>query len=79
MLGDSPSRELPYLGGGGAREEIPVAPGYQVPFAARIRKEAGIATAAVGVITEPDQAEDILARGYAGLVFLARALLRDPY
>jgi 2,4-dienoyl-CoA reductase-like NADH-dependent reductase (Old Yellow Enzyme family) len=60
-------------------EKIPVAPGYQVPFAARIRKEAGIATAAVGVITEPAQAEDILARGDADLVFLARALLRDPY
>ncbi len=61
------------------REEIPVAPGYQVPFAARIRKDAGIATAAVGAITEPEQAEDILARGHADLVFLARALLRDPY
>lgn len=60
-------------------EKIPVAPGYQVPFAARIRREAGIATAAVGVITQPQQAEDILARGDADLVFLARALLRDPY
>ena len=60
-------------------EKIPVAPGYQVPFAARIRKEAGIATAAVGVITQPQQAEDILAREDADLVFLARALLRDPY
>lgn len=60
-------------------EKIPVAPGYQVPFAARIRREAGIATAAVGVITRPQQAEDILARGDADLVFLARALLRDPY
>lgn len=60
-------------------EKIPVAPGYQVPFAARIRKEAGIATAAVGVITQAQQAEDILVRGDADLVFLARALLRDPY
>ncbi len=60
-------------------EKIPVAPGYQVPFAARIRREAGIATAAVGVITQPQQAEDILTRGDADLVFLARALLRDPY
>ncbi len=61
------------------REQIPVAPGYQVPFAARIRKEAGIATAAVGVITQPVQAEEILVRGDADLIFLARALLRDPY
>lgn len=60
-------------------ERIPVAPGYQVPFAARIRKEAGIATAAVGVITEAAQAEDIVAREDADLVFLARAFLRDPY
>jgi 2,4-dienoyl-CoA reductase-like NADH-dependent reductase (Old Yellow Enzyme family) len=61
------------------REQIPVAPGYQVPFAARIRRDAGIATAAVGVITEPEQAERILADGDADLIFLARALLWDPY
>jgi 2,4-dienoyl-CoA reductase-like NADH-dependent reductase (Old Yellow Enzyme family) len=60
-------------------EQIPVGPGYQVPFAARIRRDSGIATAAVGVITEPQQAEDILAQGSADLVFLARAMLRDPY
>ena len=58
---------------------IPLAPGYQVPFAARIRREAGIATGAVGLITEAAQAEHILADGSADLIFLARALLRDPY
>jgi 2,4-dienoyl-CoA reductase-like NADH-dependent reductase (Old Yellow Enzyme family) len=60
-------------------ELAPVAPGYQVPFAAQIRQEAGIATGAVGLITEPDQAEEILVSGAADLLFLARALLRDPY
>jgi 2,4-dienoyl-CoA reductase-like NADH-dependent reductase (Old Yellow Enzyme family) len=59
--------------------KIPVAPGFQVEFAARIRREAGLATAAVGLITEPKQANDIVADGQADLVLLARALLRDPY
>jgi 2,4-dienoyl-CoA reductase-like NADH-dependent reductase (Old Yellow Enzyme family) len=59
--------------------QIPLAPGYQVGFAGRIRREAGIATAAVGLITEPAQANDIVAGGDADLVFLARAMLRDPY
>ncbi|MDB6162612.1 MAG: flavin oxidoreductase / oxidase family protein [Xanthomonadaceae bacterium] len=58
---------------------IPVGPGYQVPFAARIRREAGIATGAVGMITEARQADDILVRGDADLILLARELLRDPY
>ena len=58
---------------------VPVAPGYQVPFAESIRREAGIATAAVGLITEAQQAEEILASGRADVVVLARALLRDPY
>jgi 2,4-dienoyl-CoA reductase-like NADH-dependent reductase (Old Yellow Enzyme family) len=58
---------------------IPLEPGYQVPFAARIRREAGIATGAVGLITEAAQAEAILARGEADVVLLARELLRDPY
>lgn len=58
---------------------VPIAPGYQVPFAARIRREAGIATSAVGLITAPKQAEAILAEGHADLVMLARELLRDPY
>ena len=59
--------------------KIPVAPGYQVPFAEAIRKNAGIATGAVGMITEAAQAEAILSRGQADLVLLARELLRDPY
>jgi 2,4-dienoyl-CoA reductase-like NADH-dependent reductase (Old Yellow Enzyme family) len=54
--------------------KIPVAPGFQVGFAARIRREVGIATAAVGLITEPAQANDIIAEGEADLVFLARAI-----
>ena len=58
---------------------IPVAPGYQVPFAARIRREAGIATGAVGLITTPRQAADIVARDEADVVLLARESLRDPY
>ncbi len=58
---------------------IPVAPGFQVPFAARIREEAGIATAAVGLITDPAQADAIIANGEADLVLLGREMLRDPY
>ena len=59
--------------------KIPVAPGYQVPFAAQIRKDAAIATAAVGMITEPTQANGIIERGEADIVLLAREMLRDPY
>jgi 2,4-dienoyl-CoA reductase-like NADH-dependent reductase (Old Yellow Enzyme family) len=66
-------------GGAVPGAKIPVAPGYQVPHAARIRKEAGIATAAVGLITEPQQAEAILAEESADMVLLARESLRDPY
>jgi len=58
---------------------IPLAPGYQVPFAEKIRREAGVATAAVGLITEPQQAEEIVGSGRADLVVMARQLLRDPY
>ena len=60
-------------------QKIALGPGYQVPFAARIRREAGLATGAVGLITEPEQAETIIASGEADLVLLARELLRDPY
>ncbi|HEX9081016.1 MAG TPA: oxidoreductase, partial [Holophagaceae bacterium] len=60
------------------RAEIPLGPGYQVPFAARIRAEAGLATGAVGLITDPEQAEDLLAQGSADLVLLGRELLRNP-
>lgn len=58
---------------------VRLAPGYQVPFAARIRREAGVATGAVGLITDPRQCETILARGDADLILMARELLRDPY
>ena len=58
---------------------IPVAPGYQTPFAATIRQQAGIATGAVGLITEPAQAEQIVSTGQADAVFLAREFLRDPH
>jgi 2,4-dienoyl-CoA reductase-like NADH-dependent reductase (Old Yellow Enzyme family) len=59
--------------------KIPVKPGFQVPFAERIRKEAGILTGAVGLITEPQQADNIVRSGEADLVIVARKLLRDPY
>jgi len=59
--------------------KIPVGPLYQVPFAGRIRREAGIATAAVGLIRHPEEADGIIKNGDADLVFLAREFLRDPY
>ncbi len=60
-------------------EPVPFGPGFQVPFAATVRAEAGIATGAVGFITEPAQAEQIVATGQADVVLLAREMLRDPY
>ena len=66
-------------GGNVAGASIPVGPGYQVEFAATIRREAKIATGAVGVITDPAQADTIINTGQADAVFLARELLRDPY
>jgi 2,4-dienoyl-CoA reductase-like NADH-dependent reductase (Old Yellow Enzyme family) len=66
-------------GGNVPNAKIELMPGYQVPFATRIRREAEIATGAVGLITEPEQAEEIIASGRADAVLLARALLRDPY
>jgi 2,4-dienoyl-CoA reductase-like NADH-dependent reductase (Old Yellow Enzyme family) len=66
-------------GGLSPQQKIPLAPGYQVPFAARIRKEAGIPTGAVGMITTPQQADEIVRTGQADLVLLAREFLRDPY
>ena len=66
-------------GGTAPGVKIPLGPGYQTAFAEAIRKEARIATGAVGMITEPVQAETILATEQADLVFLARELLRDPY
>ncbi len=59
--------------------KIPLGPGYQVPFAERIRREAAILTGAVGMITEPEQADAIIRSGSADLVLLARQFLRDPY
>jgi 2,4-dienoyl-CoA reductase-like NADH-dependent reductase (Old Yellow Enzyme family) len=61
------------------RASIPVGPGYQVPFAERIRRESRIATGAVGMITSPEQADQIIRNGQADMVLLARELLRDPY
>lgn len=66
-------------GGAAVQAQIPLGPGYQVPFARRIRGEAEIPTAAVGLITTPRQARDVIAEGSADLVLLAREFLRDPY
>jgi 2,4-dienoyl-CoA reductase-like NADH-dependent reductase (Old Yellow Enzyme family) len=66
-------------GGNVERAEIPVGPGYQTGFADRIRREAEIPTAAVGMITSAAQADHIIRTGQADLVLLARELLRDPY
>ena len=66
-------------GGNVATASIPVAPGYQVPAAGRIRREAAIATGAVGLITTAPQANQILGDGHADCVLLAREMLRDPY
>jgi len=66
-------------GGNVPNVKIPLTPGYQVPFAARIRREAGIATGAVGLITDAEQADAILERGEADLILMARESLRDPY
>jgi 2,4-dienoyl-CoA reductase-like NADH-dependent reductase (Old Yellow Enzyme family) len=66
-------------GGNSVGVRIPLVPMYQVPFAARVKKEAGIMTGAVGLITTAAEAEGILAAGDADLIFLARQLLRDPY
>jgi 2,4-dienoyl-CoA reductase-like NADH-dependent reductase (Old Yellow Enzyme family) len=66
-------------GGNIPTAQVPVGPGYQVPFAAAVRRGATIATGAVGVITDPAQADMIIRNGEADLLFLARQLLRDPY
>ena len=64
-------------GGNSPAQAVPTHPGYQVPFAERVRREAGIATGAVGLSRTPDHAAEILANGRADLVLLARALLAD--
>jgi 2,4-dienoyl-CoA reductase-like NADH-dependent reductase (Old Yellow Enzyme family) len=66
-------------GGVSTAQQIPTGPGYQVPFAERIRRETGVLTAAVGMITEAEQAEEILVRDQADLIVMARELLRRPY
>jgi 2,4-dienoyl-CoA reductase-like NADH-dependent reductase (Old Yellow Enzyme family) len=66
-------------GGNVARAKIPLGPGYQTRFADQIRREAGIMTGAVGMITSPEQAEHIVATGQADAVIIAREFLRDPY
>jgi 2,4-dienoyl-CoA reductase-like NADH-dependent reductase (Old Yellow Enzyme family) len=59
--------------------KVAIGPGYQVPFAERVRRDSGIPTMAVGLITDPDQAESILRKGQADLIAIARAFLDDPH
>jgi 2,4-dienoyl-CoA reductase-like NADH-dependent reductase (Old Yellow Enzyme family) len=66
-------------GGNDPRQQIPLGPGYQVAFADRIRRETGLPTGAVGMITSPSQADQIIRTGQADVVLLARELLREPY
>ena len=66
-------------GGNVATARIPAGPGYQVPFAEVVRRDAAVATAAAGMITSPAQAETVIRSGQADLVLLARELLRDPH
>jgi 2,4-dienoyl-CoA reductase-like NADH-dependent reductase (Old Yellow Enzyme family) len=66
-------------GGNDPRQQIPLGPGYQVAFADRIRRETGLSTGAVGMITDPAQADQIIRTGQADVVLLARELLREPY
>jgi 2,4-dienoyl-CoA reductase-like NADH-dependent reductase (Old Yellow Enzyme family) len=66
-------------GGIAPSEQIPVGPGYQVPFAARVRAETGVTTVTVGMITEARQAEEIIVAGKADMVALARGMLYDPH
>lgn len=66
-------------GGNVSKALIPIGPGYQIPFAQRIKKEVNILTGGVGLITAAEQAEQIIGTGQADLVLLAREMLRDPY
>ena len=66
-------------GGGSPKAVVPVGAGYQVPFAEAIRRQANMPTAAVGMITQPQQADQIVRNGQADVVLLAREMLRDPY
>jgi 2,4-dienoyl-CoA reductase-like NADH-dependent reductase (Old Yellow Enzyme family) len=65
-------------GGVSPQQRIPIGPGYQVPYAQRVKAELGVPTIAVGLITEAEQAEAIIANGEADAVSLARAMLYDP-
>lgn len=65
-------------GGVSPKQQIKLGPGYQVPFSARIRRETGVATIAVGLITDPQQANEIIATGEADMVALARGMLYNP-
>jgi 2,4-dienoyl-CoA reductase-like NADH-dependent reductase (Old Yellow Enzyme family) len=66
-------------GGTVPKAKIPVGKGYQIPFARRIKDEVDILTGAVGLITEPQDANDIITGGCADLVFIGREMLREPY
>jgi len=66
-------------GGSAPHAKISLGPGYQVPFAERIRRDTGLLTGAVGMITEPQQADRIIREGRADMVLLGREFLRDPY
>ena len=79
LLGNAGVDLVDVSSGGNAPAEIPLEPGYQADFARQIRAEAGIATGAVGLITEPKHAEEIVAGGAADVVLLGRVLLRDPH
>jgi len=65
-------------GGISPRQQIALGPGYQVPFARAVKEATGLATIAVGLITEPEQADEVIASGQADLVALARGMLFDP-
>jgi 2,4-dienoyl-CoA reductase-like NADH-dependent reductase (Old Yellow Enzyme family) len=66
-------------GGNVKNAKIPLAPGYQIPFSDRIKKEVGILTGGVGLITTPEQAEEIISSGKADIILMARQMLREPY
>jgi 2,4-dienoyl-CoA reductase-like NADH-dependent reductase (Old Yellow Enzyme family) len=66
-------------GGMSPLQTIALGPGYQVPFAERVRRDAGIATGAVGLVTSPETADEIIRNGRADLLLLGRELLRDPH
>jgi 2,4-dienoyl-CoA reductase-like NADH-dependent reductase (Old Yellow Enzyme family) len=66
-------------GGNVPHVRIPVGAGYQVPFSTQVRRDAGVLTGAVGMITSPAQADQIIRNGEADIVLLAREFLRDPY